>query len=53
MPDRFPPLAPQQPIRSRRSSAPIRVMTHALPQISLPWLEIGLTVALFLVLRLS
>ena len=56
----FPDLAPQMPIRSRyrlpfgqAPSAPIRVMTQRLPQISLPWLEIGLTVGLVLMLRMS
>ena len=56
----FPPLAPQLPIRSRyrlpfgqAPSAPIRVMTRALPQISLPWMEIGLAVVLVLMLRLG
>ena len=56
----FPPLAPQMPIRSRyrlpfgrAPSAPIRVMTQSLPQISLPWMEIGLTVLLVVMLRLA
>ncbi len=56
----FPPLAPQMPTRNRyrlpfgqAPSAPIRVATQMLPQISLPWLEIGLTAALFLMLHLA
>jgi hypothetical protein len=46
--NRFPPLAPQS-----RLNSPARSVTRALPQISLPWLEIGLTVMLSLLLRLG
>jgi hypothetical protein len=56
----FPPLAPQLPVRSRyrlpfgqAPAAPIRVMTQMLPQISLPWLEIGLTAALLVMLHFA
>lgn len=44
--NRFQPLAPQEPIRS-----PNRTLAQALPPIPLPWLEVGLTVALFLLLH--
>lgn len=60
MQNSFPPLAPQLPVRSRyrlpfgqAPSAPILVMTQRLPQISLPWMEIGLAVVLVVMLRMG
>lgn len=48
MTHRFPPLAPQDPIHQRAAA---RARTRVLPHIGLPWLEVGLTVALFLALH--
>jgi len=60
MQNHFPPLAPQPQIRSRyrlpfgqAASTPIQVLTRSLPQISLPWMEIGLTVLLVVMLRMA
>ena len=41
---RFPPLAPQA--RQTAARPQVRALTRSLPQISLPWLEIGLAVLL-------
>ena len=60
MQNHFPPLAPQAQVRSsdrlplgQRTSTPIQVMTRSLPQISLPWMEIGLTLLLVAMLRMA
>ncbi len=49
MPHRFPPLRQQEPIPRPTT----RAITRSLPQISLPWLEIGLGLLLLVLLRLG
>jgi hypothetical protein len=44
--NRFQPLAPQEPIRS-----PARTLVRALPPISVPWLEVGIAIALMVLLH--